>query len=171
MEKHCYTCNTTQPVDFFNKNRTTKDGFYHQCRCCQNEYKKKYRKANPDKNKEQKRRERENRNKKLGLPPPKRGNRYNIKLSKNDRFRLWYENNKALQKTFCDKWYKANKKQHVEKNKTISKKHSDGLSDYYIKKILTQNGINKEQITPGLIELERIILKIKRKCKQQTSNS
>jgi len=52
-----------------------------------------------------------------------------------------------------------------EKAKERSIKAIKVLGNSYLNKCLTQKGFTKEQITPELIEVQRIIIKTKRLCK------
>ena len=67
----------------------------------------------------------------------------------------------------CSKKYRRNNK---EKLNIKSKKYNaiirNELGDSYVKLQLTNQGFLKDQITPELIELKRIMLKTKRLCQQ-----
>lgn len=44
-EKRCSHCKQTKDICNFNKNKSTKDGFHHQCKDCANKYRIKYQKT------------------------------------------------------------------------------------------------------------------------------
>jgi hypothetical protein len=65
MTKRCSTCQETKPLDFFNKNKSTKTGYHNQCRECVKLWK-----PSPEALKESRRKTREwNRLKSTGFTP------------------------------------------------------------------------------------------------------
>jgi hypothetical protein len=57
--KRCTKCGELKELEAFNKNRSTKDGLQSQCRACKVETDRRYREANPEKERERHRRYRE----------------------------------------------------------------------------------------------------------------
>ena len=66
----------------------------------------------------------------------------------------------------CDRKYKKKYRLiHSDIERDYFKKSVEKLKDFYIKRNLKSKGFTKEQITPELIEVQRIIIKTKRLCK------
>lgn len=74
----------------------------------------------------------------------------------------WYENNKEKAKQNNNEWRENNK----EKSNQYYKKARNDFKPYYIIDKLKQQGFNKEQITPELIEEKTNIIKVKRIIKK-----
>lgn len=84
-----------------------------------------------------------------------------------EAYRRYYEKNKHK---IIE--YRIKNKDHASKRYSVySKQRIESLTDGYVRKLLQQKGFKKEQITLELIETEKLIIKIKRKCKQKTSNN
>lgn len=120
------------------KNKMVKDWFE-----INNDYKKEYRKRNPEKLKEE-----------------------NLRAKK--RIKEWTEKNAEILKE-KKKIYKLNNIEKVrESNKKLEKKWAEELTDtYVIRQIVKRSNLKAEQIrcNPELIEIKRLIIKTKRLCK------
>jgi hypothetical protein len=73
----------------------------------------------------------------------------------------WKKNNPEKVKESRDKWEKNNPEKVILKHKKLR----SNLVDYYVIRKLCAKGFQKNQITPELIETQRLIIKIKRLCK------
>jgi hypothetical protein len=143
MENTCIKCNETKDISLFVKNKKCKNGVAKTCNKCNN--------------------------KRVVFL------RANSKEKKNSE-KLYREKTKSKAKEYADKYYKTNTLKAIErvnnfliKNpnyaKESSKKTVNTATDCYIKVKLKSKGFSKEQITPELIEVQRIIIKTKRLCK------
>lgn len=90
----------------------------------------------------------------------------------------WRERHPEKYKQIKQEYYKDNKhkilerqkisyQKHISKRHASEKRHSEELSDRYIKKHLLKLGYTRKQIRkyPELLETHRILIKTKRLCK------
>jgi predicted phage tail protein len=146
--KICTKCNLKLDANLhnFNAQKTGKYGLRSKCKKCFTEYSKEY----------------------IERPEAKEANRIRQQkwISKNPEKakknkKKYRENNSEKLKELKKKWQEANPE--------IVKAYNDlwvkELKDGYLKYILTKKGFKKEEVTPELIEVQKIIIKTKRLCK------
>lgn len=158
MKNTCKKCGETKDISFFVKNKT-KRGFENKCKKCASAYNKEY----ADKNKES-----------------IRSKRAEYRLNNIDqelcRSRDYHSKNKSAIKIKSDGYRRKNidkiriaeRLYQIQNKELISSKmqiNTDELKHTYIKQKLKQKGFTSNQITPELIEVQRIIIKTKRLCK------
>lgn len=91
--------------------------------------------------------------------------------------RKWKEKNKESVKSYRVRWYKENigharsyaiawNKKHSDRVIEKNKRHTVELSNGYVKKYLRKAGFSDDQINDELIEIKRLIIKIKRHVKK-----
>jgi hypothetical protein len=146
--KICTKCNLKLEANLhnFNARKNGKYGLMSRCKKCFTEYCKEY----------------------MERPEAKEASRIrhqkwiskNTEKAKKHR-KKYTENNPEKIKELKKKWQEANPE--------IVKAYSDlvvkELRDSYLKCILTKKGFKKEEVTPELIEVQKIIIKTKRLCK------
>ena len=84
-----------------------------------------------------------------------------------ERRKIYYNKNK-LQISEIQKLWREN---NPEKREEIYRKKVVDCNSYYVKEKLIKQGFKKEQITPELIELKRMIIKTKRKIKDESKHN
>lgn len=62
-------------------------------------------------------------------------------------------------------WKIENKERNIEKNRSWERKRKREMMDSYLRTLLTKQGIQKEGITPEILEIKKTIIQIKRKIK------
>ena len=148
--KICSKCGEEKPLGEFYKNNSSKDGLYAYCKECSRKEHLNFIRNNPDKHKKYK--------KKFKEENLDWQEKYNKK---------YYQTHKKRHKEMAVLWVKKN----PEKVKEIYLKRVSNCTTYYIKRLLKLNGFKKEQITPELIELKRMIIKTKRKIKDECKHN
>jgi hypothetical protein len=151
--KKCIKCQEVKTLSEFGKE---KGKILNRCKKCRRLSKKEWYENNKEKIKQYRKEWRKNNKEKT-----KQWNKEwyeNNKEKKKER----YENNKEKAKQCNKEWRKNNK----EKVKYYNKKAKGDCSPYYIIDKLKQQGFNKEQITPELIEEKTDIIKVKRIIKK-----
>lgn len=134
--KVCPRCGIEKPVAGFGKDKYTKSCLNVYCKECCICRVKKWRDANPEKDKESSRKRRD-------------ANIYYSRKYRDenpDYYRKYRESNK-------------------DKIKYYGSKVTNSMPDFYIKKNLRNKGFSPDEITPELIETQRLIIKIKRLVK------
>lgn len=164
--KRCSKCGEEKELNKFpTYNKNNKCYFRSYCKECKREMNKNWRNANPERVKELK-------NKWYKENPEKvreMGNK-------------WVSNNREKSRAIKHKWERANiekvkiknekwKNDNPDKVNTARKRRRENCVDSYIKDILIAHGFPKEQITPELIELKRMIIKTKRKIKDESKHN
>lgn len=147
LTKTCTKCNEEKSLNNFNKAKYGKLGYSASCRNCAKIHGKYYRSL--ETTKETLRLYREKNKEKTYIRHKKHYEQNKIKILK--RSYDHYLSNIEHKKKLC----KKNERFHLE-----------NLTDSYVKLRLTTQGFLKDQITPELIELKRIMLKTKRLCQQ-----
>lgn len=158
--KLCKKCNEIKGFERFTKNKNCVNGITSVCLDCKNKTQFSFRYSNRDSfnNKAKK----YNQNFKIKNP------NYNKNYSKNnlEKFR---EYNKKYREKYPEKIKARELKyrlDHIDELKEKSKKNRDDLADSYIKNHLKKKGFVKNHITTELIELQIVIIKTKRLCRQ-----
>ena len=148
--KKCSKCREIKSIGEFYKNNSRKDGLYAYCKECSRKEHLNFIRNNPDKHKEYKKKFKDE-----NLDWQKK---YNNK---------YYQNHKKKYKELGALWIKKN----PEKLKEISLNRASNCTDCYVKGLLKLNGFKKDQITSELIELKRMIIKTKRKIKDESKHN
>ena len=173
MENTCKKCGETKDVSLFVKNKKCLKGVTNLCLNCVNnkpknlnylkEYKRKYYLENKNKIKEKSKIYylENSESIKKNVENYTKENIEKIAISRRNSY---YKNrDERLEKR--KKWYEENKEYSKDKIRKRNKINIDKLNCVYIKKRLKDKGFTKEQITPELIEVQKIIIKTKRLCK------
>ena len=107
--KTCSRCKLENPLDEFNKNKSTKDGYYHWCKKCLKEY----REANKERIAERNKRYREANKEKVS-----------------GRKKQWYEANKERVSDRMKQWYEANKERVLTQRSQYWDAHKRQITEY-----------------------------------------
>ena len=157
--KICKKCNEEKDVELFGKDKKGKLGLKSWCKECEKERCKNWRLNNPEKFKEIQK------NYRLNNPEKVKEMTKNWYLNNPEKFKEkqknYLLNNTEKNKENCKNWYLNN----IEKIKESNKKVVNELRKGYLIKRLKGKGFKKEQITPELLELQKIIIKTIRLCK------
>jgi len=137
MENTCIKCNEKKDVSLFVKDKRLKIGFQNKCKICSSLDAKKWHELNKDYKKEYQHKYRKD-------------NYKSVCLSVKERVNFYNKNNPIK---YLENYNKANSTRIIK------------ITNSYIINILNRKGFTKEQITPELIEVQRIIIKTKRLCK------
>ena len=157
--KICTKCNKEKDVDLFGKHKKTKSGLRSHCKECEKEYAKKWNLNNPEKVKESVKKWHLNNPEKIKEIQKKY---YSNNTEKIKEIRKNYRlNNPEKVKENDKKWHLNN----PEKLKETKKNYTNELGKGYLNSQLRSKGFKKEQITPELLEVQKIIIKTKRLCK------
>ena len=148
QSKRCTKCDEDKSLEHYSKHLKCRLGISNICKICQREKTKQWRIENPEKLK-------------------KLSKTYSIKHKdklKAKRAERYAQNPEKL-KLRAEKWRIANFEHFMQASKEGKRNRRKFLADSYIRDRLIQNGFPKEQITPELIEVQRLIIKTKRLCK------
>lgn len=179
--KVCSKCGVEHPLYNFTKDKRCKDGHGSWCNECMRksslnwynknkvrsyENSKEWRSLNPDKVKKNEKRYRERNKEKRKII---RKEWYKLNRNKEyESHKNWINNNpdylpkRAKQR----KQYASNNKDMInEYQKNYQTIIRENLTDGYVLNYLRIKGFNKEDITPELIEVQRLLTKTKRLCK------
>ena len=155
--KFCKKCGEEKNIDEFSTDKRNKNGLSCKCKTCYKEYRdthfKKY-----QKNKEK----------------ATTYNKIYYQLNKEkiiNAVREWEKLNpnikyKEAKAKASRKYYNNNIDLVKEKSKNRHKKAKEQCKDFYIKRLLKEDGFSSELINPELIIIKRDIIKIKRVIKQ-----
>jgi len=159
MEKKCKKCLELKDVFLFNKNKQNKDGLYTYCIICERILKRIYYLNNKKKilNKAKNYYSLNNNDRLFYAKQYQKNNPDKI----NKYQRLYRVKKPKVCKKISEKYYQNNKEK-ISQKFILSSQKTD---DRYIKIQLNKNGFKKEQITPELIEVKRLIIKTIRLCK------
>ena len=164
--KRCSKCGKEKELDKFPiYNRNNKCHLKSYCKECAVKMTKEWRNANPERVKELK-------NKWYKENPEK------VREMKNK----WVSDNREKSRAIKHKWERANiekvkiknekwKRDNPDKVNAARKKRRLKCVDSYIRDILIEHGFPKDQITPEIIELKRMIIKTKRKIKDECKHN
>jgi len=97
------------------------------------------------------------------------GGRRNICKSCSSKYHKNYTRDYGINKKYYLKrreWKIENKERNIKKNRTWERKRKSEMMNSYLRRLLTMQGIQKEWITPELLDIKKTILQIKRKIKQ-----
>lgn len=137
IKKQCGKCREIKPIEEFHKSKSSKDGFYCQCKECSNKIKKEYYKENKEERLDYRKNHYENNKEEMLL----RQKGYNKK---------YYENHKDKVKEKHKNYYEENKNIINEKRKDsmkeYNKKYAEENKDILLEKKKTYYKENKEYI-------------------------
>ena len=137
MKNTCKKCGETKDISLFPKHKKCVKGVRNECKKCTNLIAVFLSKSRPRKNTAER---------------------------KEWRKEYYLKNKSALiNKAFA--WAESNKEKRLECQKKVNNRASETLADRYVKKALREKGFKTNQITPELIEVQRLIIKTKRLCK------
>ena len=154
MERTCKKCGETKPIEEFAKVKQNKYGYSYCCKKCTSNYTCEYQKTNSNYKEYQKKYRKAHKD-------------YFIEYSKE-----YQKNNIKHLKEYNKEHYKNNIKHYKEYSKKYWRNDIDTISDRYICILFFHIGLSSQTIKqyPGLIELHRVNLKIKRFIKNQRQN-
>lgn len=138
------------------------------CKSCATISRREWRRKYPDKYREQKRRS-NNKNREKYLSYHKRYYEKN-KDAHRERMSGYYKNNKEKIYKITLDWIDKNRERYLKIHRKYFKNEIENLSDWYIKNILCQKGISREEITQTMIEIQRLLIKAQRLLKQEKQN-
>jgi hypothetical protein len=155
--KVCTKCHIEKDESEYNRKRDGESNLRSICKACQKEYNQRYYKKPEVRNRT---REYESNYRVI--------NKSNVDKSK----KKYRDNNRekcnARIRAYQTQW----KERFLSSQKEMQKRYRESLHDVYVSYRLTQQGFTRQQIekTPGLMIIERAILKIKRYGKQYKKN-
>ncbi len=124
--KVCNKCGEEKPLEEFGKNRTRSDGYTRQCKKCRQEYRRRYRKNNPDKVRKQAR-DQYSRHSDVILKINKKysdAHKEEIREYK----KQWYEDNRDHVVEYKKKWAEENKENIAIKRKIYNEENKEKIS-------------------------------------------
>lgn len=163
--KTCSKCNQELPISYFNKNKKSKDGLIPQCKLCRKNYKKAWKKNNPEKFKAQKARWQK-------AWMKRNPEKVKAKLNKFKKKKVPYsslsELDRKVQIARVCAWQKANPEKRKAarifwKNMNPEKELNSRAKQYFIRACRISN----ENIPQELIEAKRAHLQLVHKIKEK----
>lgn len=149
MENTCKKCGDTKDISLFSYSKKHKLKISNECKSCESKRTYDWRNENKEKCKT---------------------NRNNWKKNNPDKIKLSnsISNKKNKESIYLKnkKWKDLNIEKVREQSRIKNNNNTKNINDCYVKNIILKpKGFTKEQITPELIEVQRIIIKTKRLCK------
>lgn len=151
--KVCGSCGIEKDISNFSKNKSKGDGHNSTCRDCHRIHSKKWYDNNKEKCSTS------------SLAWYYRNKEHVIK-----RGAQWAKNNHDKISNSMRRYYLRHSENQKNKSKITGPKARRELQNNYVKAKLKAKGFTDEQITPELIEVQRLILKTKRLCKTLKSS-
>lgn len=150
MTKKCSKCGGIKStLDCFTKESKSLDGFCRRCKDCKNEYKRKWRKENPEKER-------------TGTHVYYAKNRDKIRAQQEEYVKENLDKVRQIKNKYQKKYVNEGRID-IEKERARGRKNRERMSDYYIVSLLvSQIGINRDKISSELIQVKREHLKAKR---------
>ena len=148
--KQCNICNEIKPYEFFNKRKTTKDGYQYKCKSCAAEHFKQWQQENKEHSKEYfKQYKQENKDRINKYQKERKKTDVLFRLSTNLRSRTWsafknkgYSKNTKTQEMLGVEWEVA--KLHIERQFTKGMNWSN-YGEWHIDHIIPLASANTEQ--------------------------